>query len=223
MQSSNMQLDEGGASWPVVDGSYSVGDPTAPIAVCALTSDELIQPLAQVPGVAIAGEVQTANLGIERIILNVTGNPSIRFLLLCGKESRLFGPGQTLGALFDNKSWQVAACRAARDVSIDGKGGPVTRAQKPAAAHVQLARAVRTQCRTGKQSVALAKDEKAAGVTKLAVDPIVRIIAHRPGLSTARSSPPQCSDPRANSARFHHGSLAARTWSASCPSADSSC
>jgi len=102
MQSSNMQLDEGGASWPVVDGSYSVGDPTAPIAVCALTSDELIQPLAQVPGVAIAGEVQTANLGIERIILNVTGNPSIRFLLLCGKESRLFGPGQTLGALFDN-------------------------------------------------------------------------------------------------------------------------
>jgi tetrahydromethanopterin S-methyltransferase subunit A len=94
--------DEGGTSWPVVDGSYSVGDPTAPIAVCALTSDELIQPLAQVPGVAIAGEVQTANLGIERIILNVTANPSIRFLFLCGKDSRLFRPGQTLGALFDN-------------------------------------------------------------------------------------------------------------------------
>lgn len=105
MQSSNMQhneQDEGGASWPVVDGSYSVGDPTAPIAVCALTSDELIQPLVTVPGVAIAGEVQTANLGIERIILNVTANPSIRFLFLCGKESRLFRPGQTLGALFDN-------------------------------------------------------------------------------------------------------------------------
>ncbi len=105
MQSSNMQRnerDEGGTSWPVVDGSYSVGDPTAPIAVCALTSDELIQPLATVPGVAIAGQVQTANLGIERIILNVTANPSIRFLFLCGKESRLFRPGQTLGALFDN-------------------------------------------------------------------------------------------------------------------------
>ncbi len=105
MQSSNMQpieQDEGGTSWPVVDGSYSVGDPTAPIAICALTSDELIGPLAQVPGVAIAGQVQTANLGIERIILNVTANPSIRFLFLCGKESRLFRPGQTLGALFDN-------------------------------------------------------------------------------------------------------------------------
>ena len=53
-------------------------------------------------GVAIAGQVQTANLGIERIILNVTANPSIRFLFLCGKESRLFRPGQTLGALLDN-------------------------------------------------------------------------------------------------------------------------
>ncbi len=101
MQSGNEQND-GGTSWPVIDGSYSVGDPAAPVAVCALTSDELIQPLVTVPGVAIAGEVQTANLGIERIILNVTANPSIRFLLLCGKESRLFQPGQTLSALLDN-------------------------------------------------------------------------------------------------------------------------
>src|SRR5215469_15418308 len=105
MQSSNRQptgQDEGDTSWPVVEGSYIVGDPTAPIAICALTSDELIQPLAQVPGVAIAGEVQTANLGIERIILNVTTNPSIRFLFLCGKDSRLFRPGQTLAALCVN-------------------------------------------------------------------------------------------------------------------------
>jgi tetrahydromethanopterin S-methyltransferase subunit A len=91
-----------GASWPVVDGSYVLGDPAAPIAVCALTSDELLKPLAGLSGVAIAGEVQTANLGIERIILNITANPSIRFLLLCGKESRLFRPGQTLEALMEN-------------------------------------------------------------------------------------------------------------------------
>jgi tetrahydromethanopterin S-methyltransferase subunit A len=105
MQSDDVQRNErdgGGTSWPVVDGSYSVGDPAAPVAVCALTSDELLRPLALLPGVAIAGEVQTANLGIERIILNVTANPSIRFLFLCGKESRLFRPGQTLGALCEN-------------------------------------------------------------------------------------------------------------------------
>src|SRR2546421_7636860 len=46
--------------------------------------------------------VYTANLGITRIILNVTTNPSIRFLLICGKESALFQPGQSLVALAEN-------------------------------------------------------------------------------------------------------------------------
>lgn len=90
------------SAWPVVDGSYRLGDPRAPVAVCVLTSDELLTPMAALPGVAIAGEVQTANLGIERIILNITANPSIRFLLLCGKDSRLFRQGQSLGALLEN-------------------------------------------------------------------------------------------------------------------------
>jgi tetrahydromethanopterin S-methyltransferase subunit A len=93
---------QGQDGWPVIAGSYRVGNPTAPVAVCALTSDELLAPLAGVPGVAIVGEVQTANLGIEHIILNVTANPSIRFLLLCGKDSRLFRQGQSLGALMEN-------------------------------------------------------------------------------------------------------------------------
>lgn len=93
---------QGQASWPIIDGSYRVGDPAAPVAVCALTSDELLAPLASFPGVAIAGSVQTANQGIERIILNVTANPAIRFLLVCGKESRLFRQGQSLSALMEN-------------------------------------------------------------------------------------------------------------------------
>jgi tetrahydromethanopterin S-methyltransferase subunit A len=62
----------------------------------------LIEPLAPVAGVAIAGQVYTANLGIERIVVNVTSNPAIRFLLLCGKDSKLFRPGQSLSALVDN-------------------------------------------------------------------------------------------------------------------------
>jgi tetrahydromethanopterin S-methyltransferase subunit A len=52
--------------------------------------------------VAIVGEVHTANLGIERIVTNVTANTSIRFLLLCGRDSSLFRPGQTLCALIEN-------------------------------------------------------------------------------------------------------------------------
>jgi len=91
-----------GSSWPVVAGTYKVGDPKAPVAVCALTSERLMDPLGGLPGVAIAGMVHTANLGITRIILNITTNPSIRFLLICGKDSALFKPGQSLAALAEN-------------------------------------------------------------------------------------------------------------------------
>jgi len=89
-------------AWPVIAGTYKVADPKAPVAVCALTSEKLVDPLIRVPGVAIAGIVYTANLGITRIIMNVTSNPSIRFLLICGRDSPLFKPGQSLAALADN-------------------------------------------------------------------------------------------------------------------------
>src|SRR2546425_3488300 len=91
--------NEGVAKWPVMPGTYQVGDPNGPVAVCALTSERLIAPLVAVPGVAIAGMVYTANLGITRIIVNITSNPAIRFLLICGKDSALFKPGQSLVAL----------------------------------------------------------------------------------------------------------------------------
>src|SRR2546426_12016124 len=45
--------------------------------------------------------VQTCALPIciTRIIVNITSNPAIRFLLICGKDSALFKPGQSLVAL----------------------------------------------------------------------------------------------------------------------------
>jgi tetrahydromethanopterin S-methyltransferase subunit A len=85
--------------WPVTGGAYAVGDPMAPVAICTLTSMELMEPLVRVPGVAIVGRLYTVNLGIEKIILNVTANPAIRFLVLCGKESPVFHPAQGLRAL----------------------------------------------------------------------------------------------------------------------------
>lgn len=85
--------------WPVSPGAYALGDPRAPVAVCTLTSNDLMHPLATLPGVAIAGRLYTPNLGVEKIVVNVTANPAIRFLLLCGKESPLFHPGQALRAL----------------------------------------------------------------------------------------------------------------------------
>jgi tetrahydromethanopterin S-methyltransferase subunit A len=92
-------MSDSTVTWPVIAGSYEIGDPHSPVAVCALTTERLVAPLARLPGVAIAGKVYTANLGITRIVLNVTANPAIRFLLLCGKDSPLFHPGQSLVAL----------------------------------------------------------------------------------------------------------------------------
>jgi tetrahydromethanopterin S-methyltransferase subunit A len=93
------RIVSGTTAWPSEPGAYRIGDPTAPVAVCTLTSRDLVDPIAALPGVAIAGRVYTANLGLEKIVLNVTANPQIRFLLLCGRESSLFHPGQTLQAL----------------------------------------------------------------------------------------------------------------------------
>src|SRR5258708_258302 len=52
--------------WPITSGAYTVGDPKAPIAICTLTSNGLMEPLAKLPGVAISGRVYTVNLGIEK-------------------------------------------------------------------------------------------------------------------------------------------------------------
>lgn len=86
-------------AWPVIAGSFQVGDPQGSVAVCTLTSEHLIAPLARLSGVAITGKVYTANLGITRIVVNITANPAIRYLLICGKDSPLFHPGQSLVAL----------------------------------------------------------------------------------------------------------------------------
>ncbi len=94
--------DKTSSSWPVVPGSYLVGDVNGPVAVCTLTSERLMGPLAGLPGVAIAGMVYTANLGISRLVVNITTNPAIRFLLVCGRDSPLFRPGQSLVALADH-------------------------------------------------------------------------------------------------------------------------
>lgn len=86
--------------WPITGGAYVVGDPSTSVAICTLTSNDVLEPLVKLPKVAIVGRVYTPNLGIEKIILNVTANPAIRFLLVCGKESPVFQPGQALQALY---------------------------------------------------------------------------------------------------------------------------
>jgi tetrahydromethanopterin S-methyltransferase subunit A len=70
--------------------------------VCTLSSSELVDELAETIGVAIAGRLYTANLGIERLVRNVVANSAIRILVLCGRDPVLFRPGQTLSALIQS-------------------------------------------------------------------------------------------------------------------------
>jgi tetrahydromethanopterin S-methyltransferase subunit A len=90
--------------WPPLPGSYRVLRYHAPVAVCTLNSEELIGPVssAEPEAITIAGTLQTENLGIERLIGNVLANPFIRFVVVCGADSRqMIGhlPGQSLLAL----------------------------------------------------------------------------------------------------------------------------
>ena len=44
-------------------------------------------------GAALAGTLQTENIGLEKVICNVVANPNIRFLVVCGPET----PGHLVG------------------------------------------------------------------------------------------------------------------------------
>jgi tetrahydromethanopterin S-methyltransferase subunit A len=89
------------SKWPVVKGNYQVINPTGQLAVCTLTSENLREPVTKWDQVAITGSLYTPNLGIENIILNTISNPTIRYLVLCGKDSPIFQAGQALRCLFD--------------------------------------------------------------------------------------------------------------------------
>lgn len=95
------------AGWPPLPGSYTVLRYHAPVAICTLTDAELANRLSRAAGgnLAIVGTLFTENLGIERIVQNVLANPHIRFLIVCGPDSRqTIGhlPGQSLVSLARN-------------------------------------------------------------------------------------------------------------------------
>lgn len=83
-------------TWPPVRGDYRVCDPDAAVAVVTLTSPLVLR------GAAIFGQCKTENLGVEKIVANVISNCNIRFLILCGVESKGHLPGNTILALHRN-------------------------------------------------------------------------------------------------------------------------
>jgi tetrahydromethanopterin S-methyltransferase subunit A len=89
-------------SWPVEQGEYVLGLPDAPVAICTLGSDEIPEKIAGSLGkelFAIAGKTYTENIGLEKIVKNTISNSHIRFLIVCGKDTRGHMAGQSLLSL----------------------------------------------------------------------------------------------------------------------------
>ncbi len=84
-------------AWPIVKGDYTVGNRRSRIAVVTLASQ--INPL---PEAALWGSSKTENLGVEKIIVNTVSNSNIRYILICGKESRGHLAGHSLLAIHAN-------------------------------------------------------------------------------------------------------------------------
>jgi tetrahydromethanopterin S-methyltransferase subunit A len=90
--------------WPPLPGAYQVLRYQAPVAICTLTSEDLMAEVIRESGpeIAMVGTMHTENLGIERLIQNVLANPHLRFVIVCGPDSqKAVGhyPGQSLAAL----------------------------------------------------------------------------------------------------------------------------
>ena len=98
-------------AYPPEEGRYLRGNDYSPVAVVIiLTTDaEEIPPEIEKlvrtgveSGAALSGTLQTANIGIEKIICNIVANPNIRFLILGGPESEGHKTGDAIKALFRN-------------------------------------------------------------------------------------------------------------------------
>lgn len=84
-------------NWPVVKGDYTVGNPASRIAVVTLASN-----FEACPEAAIWGSSKTENLGVEKLIVNIISNSNIRYVLVCGAESRGHLAGHSLLSIHAN-------------------------------------------------------------------------------------------------------------------------
>ncbi len=97
--------------YPPEEGRYLRGNDFSPVAVCVVLDDfdfsipsdlqELVMAGVDT-GAALAGMLQTENVGMEKMICNIVANPNIRYIVLCGRESPGHMPGESLLMLVKN-------------------------------------------------------------------------------------------------------------------------
>jgi len=88
--------------YPPEEGRYARGNDFSPVAVCVILNTfdfkipgelEGLVMVALDAGAALAGMLQTENIGIEKMVCNLVANSNIRYLAVCGEES----PGHLVG------------------------------------------------------------------------------------------------------------------------------
>jgi tetrahydromethanopterin S-methyltransferase subunit A len=109
--------------YPPEEGRYLRGNDYSPAAVVIILTydaEEIppeIEKLVRTgveTGAALSGTLQTANIGIEKIICNIVANPNIRYLILGGPESEGHKTGDAIKALLkngvDEKKFIIGTC-----------------------------------------------------------------------------------------------------------------
>jgi tetrahydromethanopterin S-methyltransferase subunit A len=90
------------AGYPPEEGCYLRGNDYSPVAVVVILrwerektppSIEQLVRVAVESGAALAGTLQTENIGLEKVVCNLVANPNIRFLVVFGPET----PGHLVG------------------------------------------------------------------------------------------------------------------------------
>jgi tetrahydromethanopterin S-methyltransferase subunit A len=85
-------------NWPILSGKYEIGNKNSHIAIVSISSKFNFPK----DMFTLCGEMRTENLGIERLIINTISNCNIRYIVICGKESKGHFAGQSLIAIHEN-------------------------------------------------------------------------------------------------------------------------
>ena len=89
---------------PIPEESYQ-GNPDSTIAVCTLSSLDLLKKMANsdlLQHISIVGRLLSENKGIDVIIRHVNQNKKIKTIIVCGKEVRGHKAGHSLFNLYKN-------------------------------------------------------------------------------------------------------------------------
>ncbi len=106
--------------YPTEEGCYLRGNDYSPVAVILTYDNDKvpsdIEALVRTgieAGAALSGSIQTENVGIEKMICNIIGNPNIRYIVLTGPESPGHSTGEAIKALItdgvDNRKKIIGA------------------------------------------------------------------------------------------------------------------